>query len=138
MSDAFSGMVDGVSAPATRGVAVVPHDANALADIPKALFVGVGGDLVARGLNDGGDVIFKNLAAGSVLPFRAQFVRATVVASTVPNVLVVPTAAVHYDKGEVFVTSADGDKIQFTPGAVGEDNTEVRSGLTAGQRVQTQ
>ena len=77
MSDGFSGMVDGVSAPATRGQAVSPHDVNALADIPKALFVGVGGDLVARGLNDGADVIFKNLAAGSVLPFRAKFVRAT-------------------------------------------------------------
>ena len=77
MSDPFSGLVDGVSAPATRGVAVVPHDVNALADIPKALFVGVGGDLVVRGLNDVGDVTFRNLGAGSVLPFRARFVRAT-------------------------------------------------------------
>jgi hypothetical protein len=77
MADPFSGLVDGVSAPATRGVAVAPHDSNTLADIPKALFVGVAGDLVARGLNDTADVTFKNLAAGSVLPFRAKFVRAT-------------------------------------------------------------
>lgn len=77
MSDPFSGLVDGVSAPATRGVAVAPHDANPLADIPKALFIGVGGDLVTRGLNGSADVTFKNLPGGSVLPFRAKFVRAT-------------------------------------------------------------
>ena len=77
MTDYFSGHADSVVAPATRGVAVSPHDANALADIPKALFVGVGGDLVARGVNDSGDVTFRNLASGSVLPFRARFVRAT-------------------------------------------------------------
>lgn len=77
MSDPFSGLVDAVSAPATRGVAVAPHDTNALADVPKALFVGTGGDVVMRGMNDTADVTFKNLASGSVLPFRAKFVRAT-------------------------------------------------------------
>ena len=77
MADPFSGLVDGVSAPATRGVAVVPHDSNPLADIPKALFIGAAGDLVARGLNDAADVTFRNLAAGSVLPFRARLVKAT-------------------------------------------------------------
>lgn len=77
MSDPFSGLVDGVSAPATRGVAVSPHDSNPLTDIPKALFVGSGGDLVVRGTNDAADVTFRNLADGSVLPFRAAFVRAT-------------------------------------------------------------
>ena len=55
---------------------MVPHDVNPIA-VPKALFVGGGGDLVLRGVADAGDVTFKNLAAGSVLPFRAQFVRAT-------------------------------------------------------------
>jgi hypothetical protein len=77
MSDPFSGLVDGVSAPATRGVAVSPHDSNPLAEMPKALFIGSAGDLVARGMNDSADVTFRNLAAGSVLPFRARFVRAT-------------------------------------------------------------
>ncbi len=77
MADSFANAADAVFAPATRAQAVVPHDATALADIPKALFVGVGGDVVARGVNDTGDVTFRNLAAGSVLPFRARFVRAT-------------------------------------------------------------
>lgn len=77
MADAFAGAADAVFAPATRGVTVAPHDVNALVDVPKALFVGVGGDLVVRGVNDTADVTFKNVGAGSVLPIRARFVRAT-------------------------------------------------------------
>ena len=77
MADQFQGTLDSVSSPATRGVAVVPHDANALADVPKALFVGTGGNLVARGAGGGADVTFKSVAAGSLLPFRASHVRAT-------------------------------------------------------------
>jgi hypothetical protein len=76
MSDAFSSLADSVSAPATRAVVVVPHDVNALADVPKALFVGTGGTLVLRGAGGGGDVAFKNLPSGSLLPVRAAFVRA--------------------------------------------------------------
>jgi hypothetical protein len=77
MADPFAGAVDSVHAPATRAVAVVPHDVNALADIPKALFVGAGGRLVLRGVAGGADVTFRNVADGTVLPVRAQFVRAT-------------------------------------------------------------
>jgi hypothetical protein len=76
MADQFSGTLDSVSSPASRGVAVVPHDVNALADVPKALFVGTGGNLVLRGSGNA-DLLFKNVPDGSVLPFRAQYVRAT-------------------------------------------------------------
>ena len=77
MADPFSGAVDSVIAPATRAVAVVPHDLNPLADIPKALFVGSGGHLALRGAGGGADVLFRNVQDGTVLPLRAQFVRAT-------------------------------------------------------------
>ncbi|RYY47823.1 MAG: hypothetical protein EOP59_00360 [Sphingomonadales bacterium] len=77
MADQFSNVADQVSAPATRAASVTPHDSNALADIPKALFVGTGGTLTMRGVNDGADRIWKNVPSGSVLPFRAQYVRAT-------------------------------------------------------------
>ena len=76
MADQFATSADQVSAPATRVVAVAPHDSNALADIPKALFVGTGGAVTLRA-TAGGDVVFKNLASGSILPVRAQYVRAT-------------------------------------------------------------
>jgi len=77
MPDQFAFAADHVSAPATRAVAVVPHDSIALVDIPKALFIGTGGTIVLRGVGGGADTIWRNLASGSVLPVRAQFVRAT-------------------------------------------------------------
>jgi hypothetical protein len=77
MPDQFSGTMDSVSSPATRAMAVVPHDVNALADIPKALFVGTGGTIVLRGSAGGADVTFRNVPAGTILPVRAQYIRAT-------------------------------------------------------------
>ncbi|WP_404372592.1 hypothetical protein AB5I39_06295 [Sphingomonas sp. MMS24-J45] len=77
MADQFSNSADQVSAPATRAVAVVPHDSNPLTDIPKALYVGTGGDITMRGVNGSTDQVWKTVASGTVLPFRAQYVRAT-------------------------------------------------------------
>jgi len=77
MADQFSNFADHVSAPATRAVAVTPHDSNALSDIPKALFIGTGGDVTLRGAGGGSDTVWRNLADGSILPLRAQYVRAT-------------------------------------------------------------
>ena len=77
MSDGFSGTADSLSAPARRAVAVVPSDTAALAEVPKALFVGTGGSLVLRGVGGGADQVWKNVADGTVLPFRAEYVRAT-------------------------------------------------------------
>jgi hypothetical protein len=82
MSDPFAGLVDGVSAPATRALAVTPSDTTPLPNLPKALFIGGGGDLVARGMNDDRDTVFRGLAAGAILPFRASFVRATGTSAT--------------------------------------------------------
>lgn len=77
MPDAFSGTLDSVSSPATRGVVVVPDDVSPLADVPKALFVGSGGTLVVRGAGGGADVALRRVADGTIIPFRALFVRAT-------------------------------------------------------------
>jgi hypothetical protein len=76
MTDRFSGVVDSVSAPARRAVAVVPHDTAALVEVPKALFVGTGGSIAMRGVGGGADSVWKNVGDGTILPFRAQFVRA--------------------------------------------------------------
>ena len=77
MSDIFQASADTVSAPARRAVQVTPHDINALDDIPKALFVGTAGTITMRGVDGSVDQLWKNVAAGSVLPFRAQYVRAS-------------------------------------------------------------
>lgn len=77
MTDYFQSATDSVSAPARRAVAVVPHDANPLTDIPKALFVGTAGNIAMRGVDGSSDQLWKNVPAGAILPFRAQYVRAT-------------------------------------------------------------
>jgi len=77
MPDPFAASADAVSAPARDAAPLVPHDTNPIAVTPKALFIGTGGHLVARGVNGVADVTFRNLASGSILPFRPGFVRAT-------------------------------------------------------------
>jgi HlyD family secretion protein len=64
-----------------------------------------------------------------------QNVRASVATFSVPDVLVVPNSAIHSQDSGSFVTGSNGDRIRFTPGAVGDDVTEVRDGLTDGQQV---
>ncbi|MBX9730275.1 MAG: hypothetical protein K2X59_03015 [Sphingomonas sp.] len=77
MADAFSAAADQVSAPARRALAVTPHDSNPLTDIPKALFIGTGGSITMRGVDGAADQFWKNVPSGALLPFRAQFIRAT-------------------------------------------------------------
>jgi hypothetical protein len=77
MADRFSGVADSLGAPARRAAAVVPHDDHALAEVPKALFVGTGGHIAMRGVGGDADQLWKNVRNGSILPFRAQFIRAT-------------------------------------------------------------
>ena len=76
MADQFSTRADSAEAPARRSAAVSPSDIQPLAEVPKALFVGTGGNLVMRGVGDTADQLWKNVADGSVLPFRPLFVRA--------------------------------------------------------------
>lgn len=76
MSDKFENRGDSVSAPATRFAAVTPSDSADLGELPKALYVGVGGALVLRGA-DGVVVTFTQVVGGTVLPVRARRVQAT-------------------------------------------------------------
>lgn len=58
-------------------LAVVPHDVNELAAIPRALFVGTGGNITLRGADDSVDVVLKNIASGQQLDIQPRFIRAT-------------------------------------------------------------
>ncbi|HWW65325.1 MAG TPA: hypothetical protein VNZ43_11235 [Sphingomonadaceae bacterium] len=77
MADSYSSSAEALHSPASRAVAVTADDDAPLPDIPKALYIGTGGDIVLRGLRDAADATWRNVPSGSVLPFRAQFVRAT-------------------------------------------------------------
>lgn len=77
MTDYFQSSADSVSSPSRRALAVTPHDTSPLTDIPKALYVGTGGNIAMRGVDGTADQVWKNVPAGAVLPFRASHVRAT-------------------------------------------------------------
>ena len=77
MTDAFRNFADTPAAPATHAAAIVPSDVAALPFIPKAIYVGVGGDIAMRGAGDSGDSLWRNVPDGALLPFRASHVRAT-------------------------------------------------------------
>lgn len=78
MADKFELDFDRVFAPSTDAVAVTPNDVVPLNLIPKAVYIGTGGDLTVCGSKEGAtDVTFKNVPDGAVLPFRAKFIRAT-------------------------------------------------------------
>lgn len=76
-TDSFAALADSVSEPSRLPFAITPHDTNALTLVPKALYVGVGGTIVLRGIDAGSDVTFRNVASGQVLDVRASHVRVT-------------------------------------------------------------
>lgn len=73
---------DSVFSSSMAPYAVTPSD-TALAVIPKALYIGTGGDVVLRGVNSGTDVTFTNVPDGTLLYVRASFVRASSTASDI-------------------------------------------------------
>lgn len=77
MPDFFANASTGLSSPATRGLAVTPHDTNPLTDVPRCLFVGGAGAIVMRLRDDAADVTLTGVTAGSVLHVRPTHVRLT-------------------------------------------------------------
>lgn len=75
--DPFSQNSRAASDPARTAFVVTPHDADALAVLPRALYVGTGGTLVLRAADSTGDVTLKNVASGQIIDLRALYVRAT-------------------------------------------------------------
>lgn len=66
------------SSPATYALAVTPHATNALTNgAAKALYVGTGGDITMQGVDGSADQLWKAVPTGTILPFRALYVRAT-------------------------------------------------------------
>lgn len=76
-ADPFASQTDAINDPSRAPFAVSPHDANPLPIVPKAFFIGTGGQLTLRGVDGAADVVFKNVASGQILDVRAAYVRAT-------------------------------------------------------------
>jgi hypothetical protein len=75
--DPFEHYSDSLTAPAKAAFAITPDDNADLPIVPKAIFIGTGGDLVVRAVDSDLDVTFANLPDGAILPVRVRAVRAT-------------------------------------------------------------
>lgn len=74
--DKYGSQADTLSSPSLNPFAVTPSDSVELATIPKALWVGTGGDVRLKGVN-GQAVTFKSVPSGHIIPVRASLVYAT-------------------------------------------------------------
>lgn len=67
MNDIFDSHTRSLTSPPENGTAVIPDNSTDLVHVTRAIYVGGGGDLALR-LLDGTDLVFANVAAGSLLP----------------------------------------------------------------------
>lgn len=83
MADPFADRASGMDSPPRNAFTVTPHATNPVTTVTRGLFIGTGGDLVARMVGDSADVTFKNLANGTVLPGCFAYVRANSTAADI-------------------------------------------------------
>jgi hypothetical protein len=70
MADSFAKHTRSLTSPPEHATAVTPADQD-LAQVTRALYVGVGGDLAVR-MQDGGSVTFLGVPAGTLIPLRVS------------------------------------------------------------------
>jgi hypothetical protein len=62
----------GKDCPIMETAVVVPSDSTDITDLPRAIWVGVGGDVTLMAAADQTSRVFKNVASGTLLPIRAR------------------------------------------------------------------
>ena len=75
--DNFHHSSDSLISPAQSCFVIVPDDLQDLEQVTKAIFVGQGGDVTVRPLDNVSDVTFRNVAEGAILDIRISAVRAS-------------------------------------------------------------
>lgn len=76
MADTNSKYAAGLTTPARRAAAVTPDDSTDLTDVPRALWVGVAGDISLIMQDDTAAVIITGATVG-YHPLRAKRIRST-------------------------------------------------------------
>lgn len=77
MTDNFLTMTaDTMTIPAVKAVAVAKSDTVEIA-VPRALFIGTGGNLNVKLRDDSTAVLFKNVPDATILPIRVKLVLLT-------------------------------------------------------------
>lgn len=81
MADAYSNINDLVS-PARKAIAVTPADGADLTDIPKALYIGVGGTISVDPVDGPGTAVSFTVPQGVFDAVRVKRVRSTGTSAT--------------------------------------------------------
>lgn len=68
-------MAEEATAPASGAAAVSTSDTVSFTVVPRAIYCGVGGDIVA--LINGSAITFKNVPSGAILPIRPTRINST-------------------------------------------------------------
>lgn len=76
MADPFATSADSVGNPARQMFVITPHATNEIDPLPKAIRANGAGNIVLRAVDSAADVTIT-VAAGEVVPVRAQYVRAS-------------------------------------------------------------
>lgn len=72
----YSSLRPGLDSPPGRAIAITPSDADELATVARAIFVGTGGNLEVVYAGDSDSVVYKNLANGTRLSGLIKQVKA--------------------------------------------------------------
>lgn len=76
MADAFDRHTSGLQSPASDWADITPHDSNSLSNLPRAVWVGTGGDVTVISAA-GTTVTLANVPSGTLLPIRPDVVKST-------------------------------------------------------------
>lgn len=68
---------DSVTSPSRDWFDIAPSDNVDLSFVPKAIYVGTGGDLVVSSARTNSEVVFRNVPSGAILDIRPAAVRET-------------------------------------------------------------
>jgi hypothetical protein len=74
MTDTFKTFARSLTSPPENAVEITPDDAGLLPHVTRALYVGGAGDVALRMLG-GAEVTLRGLAAGTLMPIRADMVK---------------------------------------------------------------
>lgn len=75
MTDAFQNVVATLLSPAADCVEIASSDFSDLPRATKAIYIGIGGDVVLRPVQGANDVTFVNVQSGTIIPVRVTAVR---------------------------------------------------------------
>jgi hypothetical protein len=63
--------------PARASAAITPDNTTELESIPKAIYVGNGGNITGQLIGDTEDVVFTGVPTGAILPVQFKLIKST-------------------------------------------------------------